>query len=134
MTLLLLQRLGFKKRSRVEGRIETSAKPLVERARSREQSLLEQAGPRRDIARHLGLALVDRAHRMRDLEAGVPQRADEADDAAGGASASVAATSPFTRAARAAEAGRRWKASGLRNPFPLRAPCAPTAPRDCGRR
>src|SRR5205814_1909996 len=64
VTLLLLQRLRFEKRSRVEGRIETSAKPLVERARSREQSLLEQAGPGRDIARHLGLALVDRAHCM----------------------------------------------------------------------
>ena len=48
--------------------------------------MFEQAGADRDVARHFHFAIVDRAHGMRNLEAGVPKLADEAlDRALGGA-------------------------------------------------
>ena len=45
--------------------------------------MLEQARPDRDVAGHLGLAFGDRAHAVADLEADVPQHADEALDERG---------------------------------------------------
>ncbi len=77
---MLLERLRLEKCTRVERRIEAVPEALIQRTRSREQPLLEQAGARVDVACHLGFAFVYRTHRVRDLETGVPQRADEAPD------------------------------------------------------
>src|SRR2546423_9166601 len=80
MALLLLERLGLEKRAHVGGGREAAPKAIVERRRAREQAMLEKAGPNGDVLRHLALALLEGAHRVRDFETGVPEHPDEALD------------------------------------------------------
>ena len=80
MALLLLEKFGFEKRAHVDAGGEAVAKTIVERSGTGEQALFEQAGANRDVVRHLGLAFLDGAYRMRDFQTGIPEHADEAFD------------------------------------------------------
>jgi hypothetical protein len=79
MALLLLERLRVVERPHVELGIEHAHEFSVEAARARQEAMLEQARADGGVA-HLDRALTDRAHRVRQLDAAVPQRGQQALD------------------------------------------------------
>jgi hypothetical protein len=82
MALLLLEHLAGVEGAHVHGSVERAREARVEAPRAAEQAPLEQARAHGDVGVHLGDALADRAHRVAELEADVPQRRDEALDLA----------------------------------------------------
>ena len=83
MALLLLERLGVVERADVHAFGEPAPELAVQRARPREQPVLEQARTHRHVGGHLDLALLDGAHGVRQLDADVPQHGEELLDGLG---------------------------------------------------
>jgi hypothetical protein len=82
VSLLLLERLRLVEAAHVEGCGEAAAEARVEDARAREKTPLKEARAHDHVARHFVLAILDRAHAVAHLEAGVPHQADETLDRA----------------------------------------------------
>ena len=73
-----LQLLGLQERARVHRLVQARIEPLPGGLVAGERTALEQGGAHRDVGLGFGEALVDRAHRMADLQADVPAGTDEA--------------------------------------------------------
>ena len=78
--LLLLERLRRVERAHVHQRVELRAEPAEQRPRAAQEAVFEQARAHGDVGDHLGLAFAERAHGVRQLDADVPQRREEALD------------------------------------------------------
>src|SRR5205085_2974376 len=74
MPLLLLERLRVIERRHIQRAIHRDIEIVVERARSGDETPLEDARSDRGVRDHLGLAFGGRAHRMTELDTDVPQR------------------------------------------------------------
>ncbi len=78
VALLLLQRLRLVERARIERLREKAAELLRQPPRARQVAVLEEARAHGHVGRHLARAFLDRAHGVRELEADVPERGEEA--------------------------------------------------------
>ena len=98
-------------------------------ARPVDQAMLEQAGLDGDVGGHFGFAVGDRAHAVADLDADVPQHADEALDERRVVARRERAAGGPARRRRSADRARRGHSRRRRSARTRRrSPCSPQMP------